>query len=89
MKQDCLFEPGLPEFTIRRDGFEQAMQWLLVAVRHMRYARAEATGRITYEKTDVALEGIASMLLQNKKCRVVMDYDPAEDKVYFVREESS
>lgn len=89
MKQDHVFEPGLPEFTIRRDGFERAMRCLLAAVRGMRYARSEVTGLITFEKTDVALEGIASMLLQDKKCRVVMDYDPAEDRVYFVREESS
>ena len=89
MEQDHVFEPGLPEFTIRRDGFERAMRCLLVAVRGMRYARSEITGLITFEKTDVALEGLASMLLQDKKCRVVMDYDPAEDKVYFVREESS
>lgn len=89
MEQDHVFEPGLPEFTIRRDGFERAMRCLLAAVRGMRYARSEVTGLITFEKTDVALEGIASMLLQDKKCRVVMDYDPAEDRVYFVREESS
>ena len=89
MEQDHFFAHGLPEFPIRRDGFERAMRCLLVAVRGMRYARSEITGLITFEKTDGALEGLASMLLQEKKCRVVMDYDPAEDKVYFVREESS
>ena len=37
----------------------------------------------TFEEAEVTIEALACTLLPKKKCRVVMDYDPAGEKVYF------
>lgn len=82
-----LFETGREKLTIQRKGFVEVMQLVMAWARTSYTARAEVTGVETYEKTEVTLEALAGILLQDKKCRVVMHYDPAAEKVYFERED--
>lgn len=82
-----LFETGREKLTIQRKGFVEVMQLVMAWARASYTARGEVTGVETYEKTEVTLEALAGILLQDKKCRVVMHYDPAAEKVYFERED--
>ena len=81
-----LFETGREKLTIQRKGFVEVMRLVMAWARASYTARAEVTGVETYEKTEVTLEALAGILLQDKKCRVVMHYDPAAEKVHFICE---
>ena len=71
-----MYEPGDNLGWIRREPFERVMRLMIAWARAHHVARAEVTGKETFEEAEV-----------NKKCRVVMDYDPAGEKVYFYVED--
>ena len=78
-----MYEPGDNLGWIRREPFERVMRLMIAWARAYHSARAEVTGKETFEETEVTIEALACTLLPKKKCRVAMDYDPAGEKVYF------
>ena len=78
-----MYEPGDNLGWIRREPFERVMRLMTAWARAYHVARAEVTGKETFEEAEVTIEALACTLLPKKKCRVVMDYDPAGEKVYF------
>ena len=83
----CLmYEPGRESMFIPRMAFDKVVRLMMAWARAYHAARKEVTGVEIYEETEVVLEGLASILAQNKKCRIVMRYDPAGERGYFERE---
>lgn len=82
-----MYEPGCESMFIPRRAFDKVVRLMMAWARAYHAARKEVTGVETYEEMEVILEGLASILAQSKKCRVVMRYDPAEERVYFERED--
>ena len=78
-----MYEPGDNLGWIRREPFERVMRLMIAWARAYHSARAEVTGKETFEEAEVTIEALACTLLPQKKCRVVIDYDPAKEKVYF------
>ena len=78
-----MYEPGDNLGWIRREPFERVMRLMIAWARAYHSARAEVTGKETFEEAEVTIEALACTLLPKKKCRVAMDYDPAGEKVYF------
>ena len=81
-----MYEPGRESMFIPRMAFDKVVRLMMAWARAYHAARKEVTGVEIYEETEVVLEGLASILAQNKKCRIVMRYDPAGERVYFERE---
>ena len=82
-----MYEPGREFLFIPRGAFDKVVRLMMAWARAYHAARWEVTGVETYEETEVVLEGLASILAQNEKCRVVMRYDPAGERVYFERDD--
>lgn len=78
-----MYEPGDNLGWIRREPFERVMRLMIAWARAYHTARVEVTGKKTFEEAEVTIEALACTLLPKKKCRVVMDYNPAGEKVYF------
>ena len=78
-----MYEPGRESMFIPRMAFDKVVRLMMAWARAYHAARKDVTGVETYEETEVVLEGLACILAQNKKCRVVMRYDPAGEKVCF------
>lgn len=78
-----MYEPGDNIGWIRREPFERVMRLMIAQARAYHAARTEVTGTETFEEAEVTIEALACTLLPQKKCRVVMDYDPAGEKIYF------
>ena len=82
-----MYEPGRESMFIPRMAFDKVVRLMMAWARAYHAARKEVTGVEIYEETEVVLEGLASILAQNKKCRIVMRYDPAGERVYFERDD--
>lgn len=49
--------------------------------------RIERTGDPSYTEFEALLPWLVSFLLPEKKCRAVMEYDPAADRIKFFQED--
>ena len=63
------------EYTVR--GFNELQK----AVRFLRYAGQEQKEDHKWEGWEATAETIESLLIPKEKCRIILDYDPAEKKI--------
>ncbi len=70
---------------VKRDGYRKAMGEFARKVKEARSERVKATGDKAFTHLEALLTELVEVLLPDKKCRVVMDYDPDADQVTFSR----
>lgn len=76
----------ITNFSIVRSGYESTMRQFYHKLKAEREARKEKTGDSNWTEEEALLPWLVSFLLPDSKCRAVMEYDPAEDRVRFYRE---
>jgi len=74
-------------FSIVRTGYETTMREFYRKLEVERKDRIKRTGDPTYTKFEALMPWLVSFLLPEKKCRAVMEYDPAADRVMFFQED--
>lgn len=77
----------ITNFNIVRTGYETTMREFYRRLEAERKDRIERTGDQTYTEFEALLPWLVSFLLPEKKCRAVMEYDPAADRVKFFQED--
>ena len=70
---------------VKRDGYRKAMGEFARKVKEARSERVKATGDKAFTHLEALLAELVEVLLPDKKCRVVMDYDPDAENVTFSR----
>ena len=70
---------------VKRDGYRKAMGEFARKNREARSERVKATGDKSFTHLEALLTELVEVLLPDKKCRVVMDYDPDAENVTFSR----
>ena len=70
---------------VKRDGYRKAMGEVARKVKEARSERVKATGDKAFTHLEALLAELVEVLLPDKKCRVVMDYDPDAENVTFSR----
>ena len=70
---------------VKRDGYRKAMREFARKVKEARSERVKATGDKAFTHLEALLAELVEVLLPDKKCRVVMDYDPDAENVTFSR----
>ena len=70
---------------VKRDGYRKAMGEFARKVKEARSERVKATGDKAFTHLEALLTELVEVLLPDKKCRVVMDYDPDAENVTFSR----
>ena len=70
---------------VKRDGYRKAMGEFARKVKEARSERVKATGDKAFTHLEALLAELVEVLLPDKKCRVVMDYDPDAEQVTFSR----
>ena len=70
---------------VKRDGYRKAMGEFARKVKEARSERVKATGDKAFTHLEALLAELVEDLLPDKKCRVVMDYDPDAENVTFSR----
>ena len=70
-------------FSIRRTDHEVILRDFIEEILKARQERIAKTGSSRYTEYEVFMTHLASILLPDEKCRVVMDYDPAKEKICF------
>lgn len=74
-------------FSIVRDGYEQTMWAFYQKTQAEFLEKAEQTGEHRYTEHEALMLALVSFLLPDRKCRAVMEYDPAARRVKFFRED--
>ena len=70
---------------VKSDGYRKAMEEFARKVKEARSERVKATGDKAFTHLEALLAELVEVLLPDKKCRVVMDYDPDAENVTFSR----
>ena len=70
---------------VKRDGYRKAMGEFARKAKEARSERVKATGDKAFTHLEALLAELVEVLLPDKKCRVVMDYDPDAENVTFSR----
>ena len=70
---------------VKRDGYRKAMGEFARKAKEARSERVKATGDKAFTHLEALLAELVEVLLPDKKCRVVMDYDPDAESVTFSR----
>ena len=70
---------------VKSDGYRKAMEEFARKVKEARSERVKATGDKAFTHLEALLTELVEALLPDKKCRVVMDYDPDAEQVTFSR----
>ena len=70
---------------VKRDGYRKAMGEFARKVKEARSERVKATGDKAFTHLEALLAELVEVLLPDKKCRVVMDYDPDTENVILSR----
>ena len=70
---------------VKRDGYRKAMGEFARKVKEARSEWVKATGDKAFTHLEALLTELVEVLLPDKKCRVVMDYDPDAEQVTFSR----
>lgn len=70
---------------VKKDGYRKAMGEFARKVKEARSERVKATGDKAFTHLEALLAELVEVLLPDKKCRVVMDYDPDAENVTFSR----
>ena len=70
---------------VKRDGYRKAMGEFARKAKEARSERVKATGDKAFTHLEALLTELVEVLLPDKKCRVVMDYDPDAENVTFSR----
>lgn len=76
----------LETFSIRRTEHEKILRGFIEEILKVRQERIAKTESSSYTEYEVFMTYLASILLPDKKCRVVMDYDPAKERIRFFKE---
>ena len=85
MENDILSRE-VENFSIGRTEHEKILKDFSEEILKARYERISRTGDSRYTEYEVFMMHLASVFLPDKKCRVVMDYDPAKERIQFFRE---
>ena len=72
--------------SIDRKGYEETIGAVLKIAQAVRSLRLAGSSARSWKGSEAVCEGILPLLLPKNKCRVVVEYDPAEDKVRAYRE---
>ncbi len=70
---------------IKRDDYRKTMEELEGKIKAAREERIAATGDKSFTRLEALLTGLIEILLPEKRCRAVMDYDPDAERVTFSR----
>ena len=70
---------------VKRDDYRKTMEELEEKIKAAREERIAATGDKSFTRLEALLTGLIEILLPEKKCRAVMDYDPDTENVTFSR----
>ena len=70
---------------VKSDGYRKTMEEFARKVKEARNERVKATGDKAFTHLEALLTELVEVLLPDKKCRVVMDYDPDAENVTFSR----
>ena len=70
---------------IKRDDYRKTMEELERKIKAAKEERIAATGDKSFTRLEALLTGLIEILLPEKRCRAVMDYDPDAESVIFSR----
>jgi N6-adenosine-specific RNA methylase IME4 len=77
----------ITNISVKRAVYETTMREFYRRIEAERKDRIERTGDPSYTEFEALLPWLVSFLLPEKKCRAVMEYDPAADRIKFFQED--
>ena len=78
---------AITNISVKRAVYETTMREFYRRIEAERKDRIERTGDPSYTEFEALLPWLVSFLLPEKKCRAVMEYDPAADRIKFFQED--
>ena len=78
---------AITNISVKRAVYETTMREFYRRIETERKDRIERTGDPSYTEFEALLPWLVSFLLPEKKCRAVMEYDPAADRIKFFQED--
>lgn len=85
LMQEAREEQSRVVMWVKRDDYRKTMEELEEKIKAAREERIAATGDKSFTRLEALLTGLIEILLPEKKCRAVMDYDPDTENVTFSR----
>lgn len=77
----------ITDISVKRLVYESVMREFYGKLIAERKGRVERSGDPTYTEFEALMPWLVNFLLPDKKCRAVMEYDPAAERIKFFRED--
>ena len=77
----------MESFSIVRDRYERTLRAFYQKIQEEFCEKVKRTGEYRYTEYEALMLNLISFLLPDRKCRAVMEYDPAADRIKFFQED--
>lgn len=74
------------KLIVVRDGYETVLRSFLEHMKEERKKKVEQTGDTTFTEFEALMPDLVRFILPDRKCRIVLEYDPAAPRVELRRE---
>lgn len=74
------------KLIVVRDGYETVLRRFLERMKDERKRKVEETGETSFTEFEALMPDLVRFILPDRKCRIVLEYDPAASRVELRRE---
>lgn len=74
------------KLIVMQDGYETVLRSFLERMEDERKEKVEKTGDTSFTEFEALMPDLVRFILPDRKCRIVLEYDPAAQRVELCRE---
>lgn len=74
------------KLIVMQDGYETVLRSFLERMEDERKKKVEKTGDTSFTEFEALMPDLVRFILPDRKCRIVLEYDPAAQRVELSRE---